>query len=58
MGVDTITQAGAALVEHDQTGKRTKPRHEMAKAGIFPLRVEIRDKTGDENSIGPLPTTW
>jgi hypothetical protein len=51
MSIDAVTQAGAAFVEHDQTRERAEPGHEMAETGLFPMRVKIGDKTGNEDQI-------
>lgn len=49
--IDAITQAGPALVEHDQARERGEPGHQMAEAGIFPVRIEIGNESGNENQI-------
>ena len=49
--IDAIAEPGAALVEHDKARERPQPRHQMAEAGVFPMSVEIGNKSGDEDQI-------
>ena len=54
MGIDAVAQTRAALVEHDQARERTKPRHQMAESGIFPVCIKIGDETWNEDQIQRL----
>ena len=48
---DPIRQAGATLVEHDQSRKRRETLEVPALGGILPLQLEIRDEWRNVNEV-------
>ncbi len=49
--VDPVAEAGASLVELDESCKGAEPLEQVAVAGVFPVNFEIGKKSRHENEI-------